>query len=74
MTIEEKKVLAALHIMELTPDHTITRLELKERFLSLSEKYMDHIEKYNKMKNAYDYLYDDMDSRGCKYLVDFLIT
>ena len=37
MTIEEKKVLAALHIMELTPDHTITRLELKERFLSLSE-------------------------------------
>ena len=61
MTIEEKKVLAALHIMELTPDHTITRLELKERFLSLSEKYMDHIEKYNKMKNAYDYLYDHME-------------
>lgn len=61
MTIEEKKVLTALHIMELTPDHTITRLELKERFLSLSEKYMDHIEKYNKMKDAYDYLYDHME-------------
>ena len=52
MTIEEKKVLEALHIMELTPDHTITRLELKESFLSLSEKYMDNSEKYNKMKNA----------------------
>ena len=61
MTIEEKKVLDALHIMELTPDHTITRLELKESFLSLSEKYMDNSEKYNKMKNAYDYLYDHME-------------
>ena len=61
MTIEEKKALEALHIMELTPDHTITRLELKESFLSLSEKYMDNSEKYNKMKNAYDYLYDHME-------------
>lgn len=61
MTIEEKKVLEALHIMELTPNHTITRLELKESFLSLSEKYMDNNEKYNKMKNAYDYLYDHME-------------
>ena len=61
MTIEEKKVLEALHIMELTPNHTITRLELKESFLSLSEKYMDNSEKYNKMKNAYDYLYDHME-------------
>ena len=61
MTIEEKKALEALHIMELTPNHTITRLELKESFLSLSEKYMDNSEKYNKMKNAYDYLYDHME-------------
>ena len=61
MTIEEKKALEALHIMEITPDHTITRLELKESFLSLSEKYKDNNEKYNKMKNAYDYLYDHME-------------
>ncbi|MBQ2471604.1 MAG: DUF308 domain-containing protein [Acholeplasmatales bacterium] len=61
MTIEEKKALEALHIMEITPDHTISRLELKESFLSLSEKYMDNSEKYNKMKNAYDYLYDHME-------------
>ena len=61
MTIEEKKALDALHIMEITPDHTITRLELKESFLSLSEKYKDNNEKYNKMKNAYDYLYDHME-------------
>ena len=61
MTIEEKKALEALHIMEITPDHTITRLELKESFLSLSEKYRDNNEKYNKMKNAYDYLYDHME-------------
>ena len=61
MTIEEKKALEALHIMEITPDHMITRLELKESFLSLSEKYRDNCEKYNKMKNAYDYLYDHME-------------
>ena len=61
MTIEEKKALEALHIMEITPDHTISRLELKESFLSLSEKYRDNCEKYNKMKNAYDYLYDHME-------------
>jgi hypothetical protein len=61
MTIEEKKALDALHIMEITPNHTISRLELKESFLSLSEKYKDNSEKYNKMKNAYDYLYDHME-------------
>ena len=61
MTIEEKKALEALHIMEITPNHTTSRLELKESFLSLSEKYRDNCEKYNKMKNAYDYLYDHME-------------
>lgn len=64
MTKEETKAINYLLILELIPTHFVTRLELKEQFLSLSSKYdnLDNDSKiYFKIKEAYDYLYDHIE-------------
>ena len=62
MTREEMKALDYLYILSVEPDHEVTRLELKNKFLELSEKYKsDEETKYFKVKQAYDYLYDHME-------------
>ncbi|RIA75826.1 hypothetical protein EI71_01123 [Anaeroplasma bactoclasticum] len=65
MTREERKALDYLRVMEMPIDHEITRLELKNQFLMLEEKYNpNNIEngiQYFDIKNAYDYLYDHME-------------
>lgn len=61
MTREENKALNCLMIMQIEANHTINRLELKEKYLSLSKEYENDYNKYYQMKEAYDYLYDHVE-------------
>ena len=65
MTREERKALDYLRVLGLPIDHPVTRLELKNQFLMLEEKYDPSKEEnertYHDIKNAYDYLYDHME-------------
>lgn len=64
MTREETKAINYLLIMEIIPNHPVTRLELKEQFLLLADKYNNENKDskiYFKVKEAYDYLYDHME-------------
>ena len=64
MTREENKAINYLLILEIIPNHFVTRLELKNQFLSLSNKYNNENNDskiYLKLKEAYDYLYDHME-------------
>lgn len=63
MTYKEK-VYSYLKVLNVKPDHDITRQELKKSFLELTKLYPidKDTKKYYEIKDAYDYLYDNIDS------------
>lgn len=62
MTYKEK-VNSYLRILNINPDHEITRKELKANYLELIKEHPVDTDskKYYEIKDAYDYLYDNIE-------------